>query len=213
VHRNAMGSTYNLVRLVYALDGAEIYSKSDESGHLGDSKEFEIFSGSIVPGNHTLSVLMVYQGNGYRVFSYLKGYKFNVRSSHTFQATEGKQTQLKVAGFEKGNPLTTDPKDRPAVDFRLNVVTDKPTGTPPGGSRTPRASLPARRRARPPARLPLGPPLLREDRGARRRRQAVPARAGAVDRAGALHRRRRSRRRLPPEAGRRGRLRLADLVG
>jgi hypothetical protein len=124
-HRNEMGSTYTLIKLVYALDGAEIFAKTDDSGHITDSQEFEIFNGSIVPGNHTLSVLMVYQGNGYGVFSYLKGYKFNVRGSHTFAAGEGKQTQLKVVGFEKGNPVTTDPKDRPAIDFRVNIVTDK----------------------------------------------------------------------------------------
>jgi len=124
-HRNEMGSTYNLIKLVYALDGAEIFAKSDDTGHLGDSKEFEIFNGSIVPGNHTLTVLMIYQGNGYGVFSYIKGYKFTVRDSHTFTAAEGKQTQLKVVGFEKGNPITTDPKDRPAVDFRMNVIARK----------------------------------------------------------------------------------------
>ncbi|MSP61204.1 MAG: hypothetical protein EXR72_12835 [Myxococcales bacterium] len=129
-HRNEMGSTYTLIKLVYALDGAEIFAKSDDAGHIADNPEFEIFNGSIVPGNHTLSVLMVYQGNGYGVFSYLKGYKFNVRDSHTFSAGEGKLTQLKVVGFEKGNPITTDPKDRPAVDFRENIMTDKGSATP-----------------------------------------------------------------------------------
>ncbi len=127
-HRNEMGSTYTLIKLVYALDGAEIFAKSDENGHIADTQEFEIFNGNIVPGNHTLSVLMVYQGNGYGVFSYLKGYKFNVKDSHTFAAAEGKQTQLKVVGYEKGNPITTDPKDRPAVDFRENIVVDKNAG-------------------------------------------------------------------------------------
>ena len=34
-------------------DGAEIFSKSDETGRIGDSKEFEIFNGALVPGNHT----------------------------------------------------------------------------------------------------------------------------------------------------------------
>lgn len=139
-HRNEMGSTYNLIKLVYALDGAEIYSRSDDTGRIGDSKEFEIFNGSIVPGNHTLSVIMVYQGNGYGLFSYLKGYKFNVKSSHTFSATEGKQTQLKVVGFEKGNPITTDPKDRPAVDFRMTVVTDKPNAAAAPSGATPAAT-------------------------------------------------------------------------
>ncbi|HZS41778.1 MAG TPA: dihydrolipoamide acetyltransferase [Polyangia bacterium] len=124
VHRNEMGSMYQPIRYVYALDGAEIYAKSDDSGKLGEQKEIEIFNGSLVPGNHTLSVQMVYQGNG-AIFTYLKGYKFTARSSHTFTAGEGKQLQLKVVGFEKGNPVTTDPKDRPAVDFRENVITDK----------------------------------------------------------------------------------------
>ena len=124
-HRNEMGSMYTPIRYVYALDGQEIYSKTDESGKLGDQKEIEVFNGSITPGNHTLSVQMVYQGNGYGVFSYLKGYKFTAKSSRTFTAPEGKQLQLKVVGFEKGNPVTTDPKDRPAVGFREQLVADK----------------------------------------------------------------------------------------
>ena len=126
-HRNEMGSMYTPIRYVYALDGQEIFSKTDESGKLGDQKEIEVFNGSITPGNHTLSVQMVYQGNGYGVFSYLKGYKFTAKSSRTFTAPEGKQLQMKVVGFEKGNPVTTDPKDRPAVDFREQLVADKDT--------------------------------------------------------------------------------------
>jgi hypothetical protein len=124
-HRNEMGSMYTPIQYVYALDGAEIFAKSDDSGKLADQKEFEVYNGSLVPGNHTLSVQMVYQGNGYGVFAYLKGYKFTAKSSHTFTASEGKQLQMKVVGFEKGNAITTDPKDRPSVDFRETVLQDK----------------------------------------------------------------------------------------
>src|SRR5512142_2276033 len=81
-HRNEMGSMYTPIRYVYALDGQEIFSKADESGKMADQKEFEIYNGAVTPGNHTLSVQMVYQGNGYGVFSYLKGYKFTAKSSH-----------------------------------------------------------------------------------------------------------------------------------
>ncbi len=130
VHRNEMGSLYLPVRYVYALDGAEIFARSDDSGKLGSQKEIEIFNGSIVPGNHTLSVQMYYQGNAYGVFQYLKGYKFIAKSSHTFTATEGKQLTVKVVGYEKGNPVTTDPKDRPAVDFRETVLADKEAVVP-----------------------------------------------------------------------------------
>ncbi|HEX4457878.1 MAG TPA: hypothetical protein VIA18_07895, partial [Polyangia bacterium] len=37
-HRNEMGGIYMPVRYVYALDGQEIYAKSDDTGKLGDQK-------------------------------------------------------------------------------------------------------------------------------------------------------------------------------
>src|SRR4051812_13542812 len=73
-HRNEMGSMYTPIRYLYALDGNQIYPVGSEAAKL-DQKEFEIYNGSLTPGNHTLSVQLVYQGNGYGVFSYLKGYK------------------------------------------------------------------------------------------------------------------------------------------
>jgi hypothetical protein len=130
VYQNKMSGMYVPVHYSFALDGTEIFSKTDESGKLGDQKEFEIYNGSITPGNHTLSVQLVYQGNAYGTFAYMKGYKFTAHSSHTFTATEGKQLQVKVVGFEKGNAVTTDPKDRPAVDFKESVADDAKAGEP-----------------------------------------------------------------------------------
>jgi nucleoid-associated protein YgaU len=120
-HKNAMGSSFRLVTAAYALDGVQIYSKTDDSGRLADSQEFDIYNGAIQPGSHTLSVSLVYQGNGFGVFSYLKGYKFKVKSSHTFVAGESKTTNITVVGYEKGN-ITTQLSDKPAVDFRVNVI-------------------------------------------------------------------------------------------
>jgi len=120
-HKNEMGSSYSLIKAVYALDGVQIYSKADETGRLAEMKEFDVYNGAIQPGSHTLSVVMLYQGNGYGVFSYLKGYKMTVKSSHTFVAGEAKATAITVVGYEKGN-MTTNLQDRPAVDFRVNVM-------------------------------------------------------------------------------------------
>ena len=120
-HKNEMGNSYTLIKAVYALDGVQIYSKADETGRLGEMKEFDVYNGAIQPGSHTLSVVMLYQGNGYGVFSYLKGYKMTVKSSHTFVAGEAKATAITVVGYEKGN-MTTNLQDRPAVDFRVNVM-------------------------------------------------------------------------------------------
>lgn len=125
-HRNEMGSSFRLVKAAYALDGVQISAKGE--GNLPDIQEFDVYNGAIQPGSHTLSVALVYQGNGFGVFSYLKGYKFNVKSSHTFVAGESKSTNITVVGFEKGN-VTTQLADKPAIDFRVTVLSAGEGGT------------------------------------------------------------------------------------
>jgi hypothetical protein len=124
-HVNKMGGSFRLIKLVYALDGTQVFARSDDTGKLHDQKNIDILSGPIAPGNHTISVLMLYRGHGYGVFAYLKSYKFTVRSSHTFTVSEGKMTQVTVVGYERGG-VTTPLEKRPAVDFKVNVVTDRP---------------------------------------------------------------------------------------
>jgi hypothetical protein len=116
VHRNEMGSSFYLESVTYALDGAPIYTKVDVDGDLEKREEFEIFNGRVVPGNHQITVQMVYRGHGYGLFSYLEGYRFKVQSSYTFDAEPGKVSVVKVVGFEKGG-LTAELKDRPAVRY------------------------------------------------------------------------------------------------
>jgi hypothetical protein len=120
-HKNEMGSSFRLVKAAYALDGVQIYAKTDDTGALAEMADFDVYNGAIQPGSHTLSVALTYQGNGFGVFSYLKGYKFNVKSSHTFVAGDSKTTNITVVGYEKGN-ITTQLSDKPAVDFRVNVI-------------------------------------------------------------------------------------------
>jgi len=123
IHENKMGNSYKLVKAVYALDGAPIFNKADEEGGLGDEEEFDVYNGSIVPGEHTLTIKLEYRGHGYGIFSYLKGYRFKVSSSHTFTAPEGKALNLRVVGYEKGGP-TAPLEERPAVRFveRVSAV-------------------------------------------------------------------------------------------
>jgi len=121
IHENKMGSSYKLVKVVYALDGAPIFNKADEEGSLGDRNEFDIYNGSIVPGEHTLTVKLEYRGHGFGIFSYLKGYRFKVSSSHTFSAPEGKAATLRVVGFEQGGPAAPL-EDRPAIRYIETVA-------------------------------------------------------------------------------------------
>jgi len=126
-HKNEMGATFRLIRVVYALDGVQIMNKVDDTGRLADMPEFDVYNGAIQPGNHTLSVQLVYQGSGFGVFSYHKGYKFRASSSNTFIAADGKATVVTVVGYEKGG-LTTNMEDKPAVEFKVNLVAPEGTG-------------------------------------------------------------------------------------
>jgi hypothetical protein len=123
IHENKMGGSFRLIKIVYALDGQQVFARADDSGKLNDQKKIDILTGPIAAGNHTLSVLLVYRGHGYGVFEYLKQYKFTVRSSHTITVSEGKQTQVTVVGYERGG-VTTPLEKRPAVDFKVNYVTE-----------------------------------------------------------------------------------------
>ncbi len=116
VFHNEMSSAFRLKRVVALYDGAPLATKTDEKDGIGDQKEIPLYAELVQPGDHTLQVLLEYQGNGYGIFSYLKGYKFEVRSSRSFTAIEGKTIQLKVIGFEQGGP-TTPLEERPAIRY------------------------------------------------------------------------------------------------
>ena len=123
VHRNEMGSTFKLQEAHYFLDGAPLKQMSNLDGSLADQKEIELFQGQIVPGNHQLSINhLVYAGNGYGIFSYLKGYRFKIRSSYTFSTEKG-FTEIKVVGYERGG-ITTDLRERPTVRYDVDVMKD-----------------------------------------------------------------------------------------
>lgn len=121
VHTNKMGSSFRLIQLNYTLDGSQIFSRADSGNdELYRTKSFDILTGPITRGSHTLSVLAVYRGYGYGVFQYLTKYTFTVRSSHTFMASENKSTRIEAVGFEKGG-LTTPLEKRPAIEFKVTV--------------------------------------------------------------------------------------------
>ncbi|NVB39085.1 hypothetical protein G6O69_14675 [Pseudenhygromyxa sp. WMMC2535] len=117
VHRNLMGSQFRLTKIAVILDGAQIYARTDDSGALDKEDELVVLDGNIVPGPHTITVELTYQGQGFGVFSYLNGYTFESRSSHNFTSPQNGALRLMSSGFEKGN-LSTEMKDRPSVDWQ-----------------------------------------------------------------------------------------------
>lgn len=99
--QNAVGPFYRLVEATYSIDGQSVFHRRDESGALGRSGELEVHDGILDPGDHTLSVVLRYVGDGGEVIRYLEGYRFTVRSSHSFVAPPGQHTRVEIRTFER----------------------------------------------------------------------------------------------------------------
>ena len=141
-HANEMGSSFRLIKLIYTLDGTQVFVRTDETAdNLYKTKSFDIFSGPIAPGNHTLAIVATYRGHGYGVFEYLSKYTFTARGNQSFIAGEGKLSKIDCRGHEKGGP-TTPLEKRPAVDCKVTQVSpekaeDKPAAAPAAPAATP----------------------------------------------------------------------------
>jgi hypothetical protein len=118
--RNEMSGAFLLTHALFVVDGQIQYNRQDESGALADQKDIPVYSGSVPPGDHTIQVSLTFQGNGFGVFSYLRGYKFEVKSSHSFTALEGKQLTVTATSYEKGGP-TTPLEQRPTVEWHEKI--------------------------------------------------------------------------------------------
>jgi len=118
--RNEMSSAFRLTRALVIVDGAVQYNRSDDTGALADQKEIPIFSGSIPPGDHTVQMRINLRGNGYGVFTYLRGYNFEVTSAHSFTAVEGKSLQVIGTALEKGG-VTTPLEQRPQLQWEEKI--------------------------------------------------------------------------------------------
>jgi hypothetical protein len=118
--KNEMSSAFLMTRALFVIDGQVQYNRQDDSGALADQKDIPIYSGSVPPGDHTIQVALTFQGNGYGVFSYLRGYKFEVKSSHAFTAVEGKTITVTATSFEKGG-VTTPLEQRPTIEWQEKI--------------------------------------------------------------------------------------------
>ena len=81
-HATEMGSSFRLIKLIYSLDGTQVFARTDESARaLYKTKAFDIFTGPIAPGNHTCRCVATYRGHGYGVFEYLSKFTFTAQAA------------------------------------------------------------------------------------------------------------------------------------
>lgn len=120
-HENKMGRLFQPVRITYQLDGREVFSKGDESGQkpVAGSGELPVWDGGLKPGDHTLSVSVVYRGSATPALSYYSRYTYTASAAQRFTASDGGTTRIRVLCREQGNPVLTDVADRPLIEFKV----------------------------------------------------------------------------------------------
>jgi hypothetical protein len=149
-HGNEMGSSFRLTKIVYTLDGTQVFVRSDEAAEsLYKTKSFDIFAGPIAPGNHNLASVATYRGHGYGVFEYLKKYTFVANGKQAFTAGEGKISKVECKGLEKGGP-TTPMEKRAAIECKVTQVAPEKPATAPSPA-APVPGMPSATPATPPA--------------------------------------------------------------
>jgi len=94
--RNDVGKKLRLVEARFAMDGEKlpVVLTGAEPG-----KSYVIASGAMKPGPHIVAARLTYQGDR-GVFSYMKGYKLNVRSDQVLTAPADRAVTFTVVGSE-----------------------------------------------------------------------------------------------------------------
>jgi len=143
-HASEMGSSFRLIKIIYTLDGTQVFVRSDETAEsLYKTKSFDIFAGPISPGNHNIAAVATYRGHGYGVFEYLKKYTFTANGKQAFAAGEGKISKVECKGLEKGGP-TTPMEKRAAIECKVaQVAPEKPPAAPTSAPAPTPAAAPA----------------------------------------------------------------------
>ena len=162
-HGNEMGASFRLIKLIYSLDGTQVFARTDDTAEsLYKTRSFDVFAGPISPGNHNLVAVATYRGHGYGVFEYLSKYTFTAKGNQAFLAGEGKISKVDCRGFEKGGP-TTPLEKRAAIECKVAAVApEKPAEKPdaaakPGTVTGPAPASPPAGAAPPPS-SPSGTP-------------------------------------------------------
>lgn len=129
VHLNEVGSTFDLISILYYLDEAPIY-KWVEGGVAEIKPEFSVFDGSVVPGPHHLSVYLVFRGKGYGVFSYMEGYTFKLKAGYSFNVEEGQLVEVTATAKDRGSLVKLDNRLYISFDIDKKVFEQKVEAAP-----------------------------------------------------------------------------------
>jgi len=111
---NKIGNSFQLRRVTMSIDGQPFASRVDNNDDLASQLEIKLGVATLQAGEHDVSVEAEFQGNGYGVFAYLKGYRFKARLAYRLDVTDARPRRINCTAYEKGGP-TTPLEERPQI--------------------------------------------------------------------------------------------------
>ena len=112
---NQTTSAFKLFSARVWLDGSVQYERHEG---LADEKNLPVFTGAVSPGDHNVRVEIVLQGNGYGVFTYLRGYKITLTSNHAFTVDASKPSHVTATAYELMD-VTVPLERRPQISWQM----------------------------------------------------------------------------------------------
>jgi hypothetical protein len=107
---------FRVIGASFAIDGELVLDTNDPA--MLARKQTAVATTTTAPGPHEIGVTLVLAGTGHGIFSYLRQYRFEVRSSLEFTASSERGSTLTVVGYERGGPETPLER-RPAARLEL----------------------------------------------------------------------------------------------
>jgi hypothetical protein len=148
LHKNQLGRLFQPLRITYQLDGREIYSSGKDGSPLPTAEQ-PVWDGGLKPGDHTLSVALVYRGNGTPALSYFSQYTYTATAAHRFTASDGGVTRIRVVCREQGNAALTEVADRPLIEFQTEDSGAAPPASPTATATAAPAAAPVKAEDKP----------------------------------------------------------------
>lgn len=99
---NEMGKRYRLSEAVVLLDGVEVaHVKASPGADLG--RDFPAFAGPVSPGQHAVSVTLIYDGRNPGLIKYFDNYHFRAESTGAFtvSADDRRPASIEVVARER----------------------------------------------------------------------------------------------------------------
>jgi hypothetical protein len=122
--RNDVSNAFQMTEARFAVDGRPLPTLLTSAA---PGQEYVIFAGPMAPGRHVITTHISYQGQSRAaIFTYMKGYTFNLDNTHEINVPEGGTTNLTFVG--KTNKGFNVPFEQSLV-----VEMEPPTGA--GGAR------------------------------------------------------------------------------